>query len=176
MRKRKEVSGPSRARSTQESVRKPSLSELNPPGRPTRYSEELGKQLCALVASGVPIRIASRSLGIGRSTLYDWRAAGVQGLEPYVTFEAEFKRARARVEVALTLSLTAAARKDGRAAAWWLERRRPQRYGAKQTVRVEKPLGEVSDAELDALIAKHGYVRAPAEAGDAGEGTEGGAL
>ena len=119
------------------------------------------------------MRLAARSLGVGRSTLYEWRAAGEAGLEPYADFAAQLKRSLGRVEVTLTLSVTAAARKDWRAAAWWLERRRPERYSSKQTVRVEKPINELSDAELDALIAKHGYVRGPES--DAGEGTEGGA-
>lgn len=166
MRKRKAVSGQSRARSTQDSVRKPEINPPSHPGRPTLYSDELGDQLCALIAGGVPIRLAARSLGIGRSTLYDWRAAGGEGLAPYVTFVAKLERALARVEATLTLSLTSAAKKDWRAAAWWLERRRPQRYGAKQTLRVEKPLNEISDAELDALIAKHGYVRASTQPQD----------
>jgi hypothetical protein len=169
------ISGPSRARSTQASVRKPS--ELDPPqpGRPTRYSEELGDKICALIAAGVPMRLAARAHGIGRSTLYDWRQAGDAGLPPYAAFVAKLDLALARVETTLTVSLTSAARKDWRAAAWWLERRRPQRYGAKQTLRVEKPLNELSDSELDALIAKHGYVRSStqpqAEAGTDGDTT-----
>lgn len=154
------VSGPSRARSSDPSVRKPP--ELNPPGRPTRYSDALGDQLCNLISAGVPMRVAARSLGIGRSTLYDWRNYGAQGIEPYVTFEAKLKRALSRAEASLTLNLVSAAKKDWRAAAWWLERRHPERYGAKQTMRVEKALPELSDAELDAAIAKHGYVRASA--------------
>jgi hypothetical protein len=158
----KGVSGPSRARSSDPSVRKPAAraEELNPPGRPTRYSDALAEQLCNLISAGVPIRVASRSLGIARSTLYEWRDAGRRGLDPYVVFESKLERALSRAETSLTLNLVRAAQKDWRAAAWWLERRHPERYGAKQTMRVEKAPTEMTEAELDAAIAKHGYVRA----------------
>jgi hypothetical protein len=152
-----------------------SVSELNPPGRPTRYSDALADQLCNLIGAGVPIRVASRSLGIGRSTLYEWRDAGRRGLDPYVVFEAKIERALSRAETSLTLNLVRAAQKDWRAAAWWLERRHPERYGAKQTMRVEKAPAEMTEAELDEAIAKHGYVRAPSSSEltqpDSGEDT-----
>jgi hypothetical protein len=145
---------------TNERISTPSRARAR--GRPTAYTAELGEQLCKLVGLGVPIGVACRAEGIGKRTLYRWREFGAAGREPYVGFVRKLNRSLAKAEAAITLHVVRAAQRDWRAGAWWLERRHPQRYGAKQTLRLEKGPGEMSDAELDNAIAKYGYVRASA--------------
>jgi hypothetical protein len=132
------------------------------PGRPTGYSPELARKLCQLVSLGVPVSVACASERVSRSTLYAWRQAGKAGTAPYVEFAADLAAAFARAESAITVHVVTAAENDWRAGAWWLERRRPERYGAKQTVKLEKAAALMSEAELDAAIALYGYVRADA--------------
>jgi len=129
-------------------------------GRPTAYTHELGERLCKLVGLGVPIVVACKAEGIGKRTLYRWREFGAAGREPYATFARKLEQGLAKAETAITLHVVRAAQRDWRAGAWWLERRHPKRYGSKQTLRVEKSPAELSDAELDTMIAQYGYVKA----------------
>lgn len=131
-------------------------------GRPTAYTPELGEQLCKLVGLGVPISIACKAEGIGKRTLYRWREQGKAGREPYRGFVRKLERALAKPAAAITLHVVRAAQRDWRAGAWWLERRHPKLYGNKQTIKHETSPAEMSDAELDAAIARYGYVRAGA--------------
>jgi hypothetical protein len=62
----------------------------------------------------------------------------------------ELERAQAQAVAAITMYLVNATEKDWRACAWWLERRCPEIYGAKQTMRVEKAPANMTDAELEA--------------------------
>jgi hypothetical protein len=135
-------------------------------GRPSKYTPALGAQLCKLVSLGVAMTAACKAEGIGRKTLYRWREYGAQGREPYRSFVRDLNRSLAKAETAITLHVVRAAQRDWRAGAWWLERRAPDRYGPKQTVRLEKPLTELTEAELEAAIAQHGYTRATSN-GDA---------
>jgi len=195
----REVSGPSRARSTRPRVRKRDFAELDGaevasmdellgssvprleedapephPGRPSVYSEARGKRICAMVAEGVPIAVACRIEGVGKSTLYEWRARGAAGDEPFAGFCAELERARDICEATITSRLVRASLFDWKAGAWWLERRRPQRYQAKQDITLHKSPAEMSDAELAAMMAEFGYAKAAADGGgsdDSGEPT-----
>lgn len=171
-RKAARVSGRSRARKQAAAVRKPAatdvLAQLELPiqvasmgGRPTRYSDALGDRICMWIAGGMPIATSCMQEGIGRATFYDWKARAKVGEEPFATFFRAVDQALARSEVAVMQSVVAAARENWKAGAWWLERRFPKRYGQRQHVKLEKAPGEMTDAELDAAIAAHGYVRAP---------------
>ena len=149
----------SRARRQQRSVRKPAPDvRRQQAGRPTLYTPELGVRIAKLVALGVAIGVACAAEGIGRATLYEWRAKSRDGRQPYAGFLAELERALARVEVEITKNVIAASKRDWRAGAWWLERRRPRRYALRQSLRVEKAPADMTDEELDAAIARAGYV------------------
>lgn len=135
-------------------------------GRPSKFTPELGLSICRLVMTGVPIGEACRVQGIGRNTLHVWRTAGAAGRAPFAAFLEEIERAQAQAVASITMHVVKAAQKDWRAGAWWLERRCPELYGTKQTVRLEKAPADMSDAELDAAILAHGFVRAPLVEGD----------
>lgn len=111
----------------------------------------------------MPIAVACRQEGLGKRTLYDWRARGKTGEQPYAGFVNDLEHALARSEAAVVQTVVAAVADDWKAGAWWLERRFAARYGQRHHLKVEKAPGEMSDAELDAAIAQHGYVRATAD-------------
>jgi len=127
--------------------------------RPTLYTARLGREICARVKGGATVRVAAQTLGIARSTIYSWRELGRDGREPYADFAARLERAQAGAEIHVMQQIVAAAASDWRAGAWWLERRFPKRWGLRQTVRLERALSSLTDEELEAEIARQGYVR-----------------
>jgi hypothetical protein len=100
-------------------------------GRPTKYTPAIGQQICKLVAAGVSVEAAAQSQGIGKRTVYDWKERGQadNAAEPYASFALDLEKAMGDIEARLTMSVTAKAKADWRAGAWWLERRRPEVYG-----------------------------------------------
>jgi len=93
--------------------------------------------------TGCSLGAAARVAGIGESTLKDWRKRGAEELaqaeaaahidlehEPqsFAEFVTLLEHALAGIESKLTKCLLDAASKDWRAAAWYLERRRPEVY------------------------------------------------
>jgi len=123
--------------------------------RPTVYTKQLGRALCAQVESGVTLRVAARTQGIARATLYNWLAHGAKGREPYATFRAQLERSQAACDAHQTRRPF----DDWRAAAWFLERRFPKRWSARRTLRVVETSEMMTDAELEAQLKRLGYVR-----------------
>ena len=94
--------------------------------------------------TGCSLGAAARVAGIGETTLREWRKRGADELEQHEVptdvdpehapetfgeFVMALDHALAGVESKLTKCLVDAASRDWRAAAWWLERRRPDVYG-----------------------------------------------
>lgn len=100
-------------------------------GRPTKYTPAIGKRICELVAAGVSVEGAAASQGIGKRTVYDWRERGQadDADESLAKFALDLEKAMGDIEARLTMNVTARAKADWRAGAWWLERRRPEVYG-----------------------------------------------
>lgn len=44
-------------------------------GRPSDYDEDVAERICSDLSHGIPLAEICRSLGIGRTTVYDWKAA-----------------------------------------------------------------------------------------------------
>lgn len=129
-------------------------------GRPTRCTPETVARLVKLVEIGVPITVACRTEGLGRATWHRWRVAAAAGEEPYVELVGKLETAISKGVATITMQLVKASQKDWKAAAWWLERRVPALYAAKQSVRVQNVNVDLTDEELDEAMARHGYVRA----------------
>lgn len=103
-------------------------------GRPTKLTRALVTAVDATIRTGAFWEEAAVSLGIGRATLYAWREKGEADLEAgKATLHAEFAdtlmRASAATEQAAAEAITNAFSDDWRAAAWYLERRNPARWG-----------------------------------------------
>jgi hypothetical protein len=75
----------------------------------------------------------------------------------FVVFKYQAERARARAEVSTLKLISKAADTSWRAAAWFLERTRPERYGLRQSVNLAGSPGapvEVRTVSVDELEAK----------------------
>lgn len=128
-------------------------------------------QMQLLVAGGTPIPVAAVAMGLGMSRVNHWlrkgREAEKDGLEPgfeeglskELALLQALDQAKASLEAAMALRITAAAAKDWKAAAYLLERRAGSRWReVKETkVTVTKESDDtknLSQAELLALATQ----------------------
>lgn len=146
-----------------------------PTGRPTILSKDLVDSIAEVVRAGAFYEEAALTVGIGRSTLYKWREEGEADIEHgKATLAAYFvdalTRASAEAEQAAAQAILSARYTDWRAAAWYLERRNPGRWGRRDhvehsgAVKTGEPiLVEAPDdaaAEVAAILARAGAVDA----------------
>lgn len=101
-------------------------------GRRTKLTEEVKDRILQAVSAGNYLETAAQFAGVDASTMRRWvvkgEAAGAP--EPYRSFCAALKGARAAAEVrSVTLIQQAATNGTWQAAAWYLERSYPDRWG-----------------------------------------------
>jgi hypothetical protein len=130
-------------------------------GRPTKRTPQVEADLVQALRAGNTRKAAAHFAGIGENTLGDW-------LRRFRGFRDLIEKAESYAEVRMVAQVARAAQ-DGtwQAAAWWLERRRPDDYGRRDRVDVElrlqlKPLAaelELDPAEMlaeaERLVARH---------------------
>lgn len=113
----------------------PKETSKNKAGRAPKLSPLIASSLCGFVEQGVPFKDCAILCGIGERTLHQWRAKGQADIEAGkpTTRYAQFKQ---RLDVSEStcvqrscLVVMASAKEDWRAAAWLLERRRPEQFG-----------------------------------------------
>lgn len=97
--------------------------------RPTKFSEELAGKLVDALRAGHYMHVAAALVGIAESTLYRWIERGEEGESPFKQFAADVARARAEAESRALLLIQKAALVHWQAAAWFLERAFPLRWG-----------------------------------------------
>lgn len=96
--------------------------------RPSKATEALIETLLVALRTGCTREAACDHAGIVRTTLYRW-------VESKPGLRARVEKAEADAEVRFTAQVARAAGDDDwRAAAWWLERRRPKSYGRAQAI------------------------------------------
>jgi transposase len=101
-------------------------------GRPSKLTAEREADLTLMLAHGVPVGVAAKSVGVSARTLRRWLAEG--DLRERI---AELRAARqvepdvsaAQREARLCVLLLRASENDWRASAWFLETRYPERWG-----------------------------------------------
>jgi transposase-like protein len=119
--------------------------------RPSKISRELIDVVAEQVEAGAYFESAAVAAGVNKTTLYRWRERGEADLEHgRDTLEALFctalERAAAVAERTASLNVLRASLVDWRAAAWYLERRRPDRWGRRDHV---EHTGSIRGAELE---------------------------
>ena len=133
-------------------------------GRPRLLEEhpDLVDRLCDLLEQGVPQSAAAPSVGIHRQTLQLWKKRGRAAAETaetggrvpkteqvYLDFLSRIEESRNKAETRMTLYVSrAAAGGDVRAAMWWLDRARPERWAQRQRHEVTGGDGEAVRIEL----------------------------
>lgn len=117
-----------------------SVPARTPRGRRSRLNPALVDQLCALLRAGNFIEAACGAVGLGVTTFHRWmrEAEEPDASDELRQFRLAVKRARAEAEVeALRHIQAAAARGTWQAAAWFLERSYPERWGRRRTFAAE---------------------------------------
>jgi hypothetical protein len=136
-------------------------------GRPTRLTEKVRDRLVELLEKGVYLSHAAPVVGVDRRTLCTWMQRGrddlSKGLDTrHAALAQAVEDARSRGAAFMTELITSAARRDWKAAAWYLERTQPTLFGpvngdtpardefiAQEDTAFESELDELNDGELE---------------------------
>ena len=133
--------------------------------RPTKLTKEVQERILQAVQAGNYLDTAAQYAGIDGSTMRRWvqKGEGEGATEPYRAFCTALKSARASAEVrSVALIQTAASNGTWQAAAWYLERSYPDRWGRTRVevtgadnapIRVDVD-SEALEAKVRALAAK----------------------
>lgn len=108
-------------------------------GRPTMLSFELIKDFYKIISLGVYVKQACNYLSINSRYYYQWMAHGEKDEEAgketiYAHFYLSMKKALDIAEVNAINQIQKATKNTWQAAAWYLERRAPDRWGRKDSV------------------------------------------
>lgn len=117
-------------------------------GRPTKLTPEVTEAIVDSIKEGAYLETATEAAGIGLSTMYLWLDRGADGEEPYAAFLEAVTRARAEAEIDLLRAVRKGDAKgtgfgEAKAAAFLLERTRPNRYAQRVNVKVEEAVTKV---------------------------------
>jgi hypothetical protein len=130
-------------------------------GRPSKLTPDVQQTLVFALSEGATIEHACDYAGIDPKTFYNWMQRGESGEdEAYFQFFQTITRARGRgIVTDLSTISKAVLAGDWHAAAWRLQHRYPQDYGAKLKISgdADNPLTvlhALPDADLDALITR----------------------
>ena len=149
-------------------------------GRPTKLTADVQQTLAFALAEGATVEHACEYAGIQPQTYYNWMRRSAAGEAEFAEFAESMTRARGRGVLTDLLAISDAVRAhDWRAAAWRLQHRYPQDYGAKLTIQgdADHPLRvyhEMPQEQLDARIQQlwhqcgydHGPEAVPATTSD----------
>lgn len=116
--------------------------------RPTKLTPELTDELCEILERGNYLETAAEAVGITRQTVYNWMDRGAKGEAPFDAFFDAIARARAKGELSLTSTVLGGDEKGlsfgpAKAAAFMLERTRPDRFAQRVNLKVQEAVSEV---------------------------------
>ena len=127
-------------------------------GRPTKLTDESQQTIVGAIQLGMYQEQAARLAGIDPGTYYRWMENGTkQGKQyaKYREFRETVEKARAEAEARKLRSIHIAADSGTwQAAAWWLERSFPNRWGRRDKMEVIHISEDVLDAEIQRLEAE----------------------
>lgn len=105
-------------------------------GRHTKLTPALQKRLIEALVAGNYIETACVYSGLGLSTYYKWidQSNKPNARKDLIEFREAVEKARAEAEVRNVVYINEVAKTNYQAAAWWLERSFPKRWGRQQTV------------------------------------------
>ena len=135
----------------------PLAEEQEPPrgagGRPSRLTPQLAAKLAEIIASGVTYAVAAKYVGISRATLHRWLERGrKKGSGAFRQLRRDVGRALAQAELRAVLVIQKAGAKQWQAAAWFLERRWPHRWGRTSRERAQDAIDAESPEKTAARI------------------------
>jgi transposase len=103
--------------------------------RPTKFDQQKASRIIQSVGQGATFKDAAAIAGISYDTLNNWRGRGLRDEKGgFFEFCHALTRAEAEGIESLVRRIHEASETDWRAAAWLLERRRPEVYGRKALI------------------------------------------
>ena len=103
--------------------------------RPTKLTPEIQARIVALLRAGNYMETAAAAAGISKQTLYDWLKRGARTKSgQFRGFLDAVEKATAEAEARMVAIIAKASEKQWQAAAWHLERTKPERYGRHERV------------------------------------------
>jgi hypothetical protein len=130
----------------EENVVKAKKPKKRGPGRPTKYSPELGRKLIDAIATGDSVPAACRRFRVGESTFHGWVAGG-----EFPEFSEGVQAAKVLRVAALEEFVVAASKRDWRAAFELLKVLDPKRFASKVRVTIESELSDTLKRLKNAL-------------------------
>jgi hypothetical protein len=122
-------------------------------GRPSKYTPATVERILSAIRSGATRQIAASCGGINEDTLYVW-------LKTYPEFSEQIQMVEAETAEKFLKSVQSAAKKNWKAAAWWLERKLPEQFARKPIERAVNiqvttdDLSKMTDEQIDDLIKR----------------------
>lgn len=105
---------------------------------PTKLTPEAQKAITDAIAVGNYFETACAIAGVSKQQAYEWLKKGAKGKKPFAAFRTAVEEAMSRCEQARVATVLAASREQWQAAAWWLERRFPQKWGRKDRMDIDQ--------------------------------------
>lgn len=133
-------------------------------GRPLKLTPEIQDRICEALRAGNTRRDSAAHAGVSHSAFAKWIQLGKQkgARAVYFAFADACEKAESQAIVRNVAIIQKAAETSWQAAAWWLERRRPNDYAkrekrdvtVRQAPRNKQDPAEFTTEELEALLAQ----------------------
>ena len=129
--------------------------------RPEKLTPEIVEKISCLIREGNLPSVSASLCGISPSTFFNWMKRGREGEPRFLEFSESVERASSRATIDRVAHIVRAAEVGHwRAAAWLLERTRPEQYGkrsvgmAEWDARQERKFNENSRVSIEDLEDK----------------------
>jgi len=100
--------------------------------RRTKLTDRTKEDIVKALRAGNSRRDSALYAGVSETTFYSWMARGREGEPLYAEFLEAVEKAEAQSVVRNVAIIQRAAEETWQAAAWWLERKRPDDWGRRQ--------------------------------------------
>jgi len=120
-------------------------------GRPSKLTPELQGEMIVLLKSGNFIETVCKTVGINKSTYYDWMKKGEKSNQSHnkcKIFKEAVEKAMAWSEAKDVAIITKHSEENWRAAAWKLSRKHPDKWGKKKYEDFDPDIYELDEDHL----------------------------
>jgi transposase len=105
--------------------------------RKTKLTPELEEKLLKFLRAGNYVETACRCVGLHKDTFYEWMKRGTKGEKPFAALVEAVDRAMAESEARDLHTIGVASQTQWTAAAWRLERRFPEKFGRRDSTKID---------------------------------------
>ena len=127
-------------------------------GRKTKLTNEIKDEIVKRIRAGNYIKVACAAVGISHTAYFDWIKKGEEGIEPYAEFLYAVKKAEAEAHVHYVAIIASQAPTQWQAAAWWLERKFPDKWAKREKIEIGQE--KISPKEIEAIEARFSKIPA----------------